>query len=137
MSDRTEETETRAGHPPATKVGGMRITQRSRSPGAEGAAASSSENPQIPPQDKEGGDTQVHGVGGLQSQPKDLLVKGTSGIPVTAKDLGMHLEGVRHTHDKGFDKNQQNSTNFTPQQHATMTRHGQHINEPRSHGTNH
>ena len=50
------------------KVGGMRVTQRSRSPGAEGAAQDP-ENPQIPAQDTDkGGDTAVTGIGGLQSK---------------------------------------------------------------------
>jgi len=135
MSDRSEEVETKAGHPPAVKVGGMRVSQRARSPGAEGRVQDP-ENPQIPAKDSNtAGDSSVQGIGGLQSKPKDLLVKGTSGIPVTAKDLEIQNEGVKHTHDKGI--HQSKLGNKPREFENTHVGSSFHQEQPRNHGTNH
>lgn len=137
MSDRDQEIETKAGHPPAVKVGGMRVTQRARSPGAEGSASQDPENPQMPAKDADkSGDTSVTGIGGLQSKPKDLLVQHKSGIPVTAKDLEVQNEGVHHTHDKGIDSSKLGNK----QSEYQNPRSGKNFHmeqQPRNHGTNH
>ncbi|OQV21786.1 hypothetical protein BV898_04362 [Hypsibius exemplaris] len=137
MSDRDQDVETKAGHPPALKVGGVRVAQRARSPTGEGKAAQDPENPQIPAKDSDqAGDSSVTGIGGLQNKPKDLLVQGKSGIPVTAKDLEIQNEGIHHTHDKGINQSKlgnKQSVNQNPSGGARNYVEQQ----PRNHGTNH
>ncbi|GAV03649.1 hypothetical protein RvY_14043 [Ramazzottius varieornatus] len=138
MSDQQDHTDvekelTKAGHSPAVKVGGMRVTQR----GAHHPEGTSHdpENPQMPPQDTAAGDNAVHGIGGLHNQPKDLLVTGSMGVPVTAKDLGIHEEAVRHTHDKKMEHIKHDKRDNKPARESAGSIIQ--VDQPRNHGANH